>query len=79
MAERRLTIDAQELPLGDLVSARRDRSLLWLVACRVPRELVAAADRGVVVIPVMSAGWDDDPVPGQRQRFPRLPAPRRVE
>jgi hypothetical protein len=50
-----------------------------IVACWVPWALVAAADRGASVIPVMSAWWDDDPVPGQRQVFPRLPGPRRVE
>jgi hypothetical protein len=41
--------------------------------------VVAAADRGDRVIPVCSAWWDDAPMPGQRQIFPRLPAPRGVE
>jgi len=50
-----------------------------IVACWVPHALVTAADRGVVVIPVCSAWWDDDPVPGERRLFPRLPAPPRVE
>jgi hypothetical protein len=50
-----------------------------IVACWVPGALVAAADRGVSVIPVLSAWWDDDPVPGQRQLFPSLPGPRGVE
>jgi hypothetical protein len=78
------------MTIGDEELLRRTAEAeAWMAAGGVPglrspdlwpsERLVAAADRGVLVIPVSSAWWDDDPVPGQRQLFPRLPAPRGVE
>lgn len=72
--------DVDDLPpWGTWFAHVETGTLGGIIACWVPGELVAAADRGVVVIPVSSAWWDDDPVPGQRRLFPPLPAPWRVD